>query len=144
MCEKCWCKSFHVLKLGKMQMNSGYEVVFILSSPLYKNLLKNGRYSPYQEERLHRLDTWPLAVIDQMGHGHVRHLTPAVTDLSCMEAKGHPRWLKDLKDIPYNQACQFFTQLRPSLLSFQNPDRVVHLFLLLSGYSPLQFPQLMP
>jgi hypothetical protein len=74
-----------------MQMRSGYEVVFILSSPLYKNLLKNGRYSPYQGGESTQTRHLTLAVIDQMGHGHVRHLTPAVTDTFCMEAKGHPR-----------------------------------------------------
>jgi hypothetical protein len=75
-----------------MQMNSGYEVVFILSSPLYKNLLKNGRYSPYQGGESTQTRHLTLGVmIDQMGHRHVRHLTPAVTDTSCMEATGHPR-----------------------------------------------------
>jgi hypothetical protein len=71
-----------------MQMNSGYEVVFILSSPQYKNLLKNGRYSPYQRGESTQTRHLTLAVIDQMGHGHVRHLTPDVTDTFCMEAIG--------------------------------------------------------
>ncbi len=51
-----------------MQMSSGYEVVFILSSPLYKNLLKNGRYSPYQGGESTQTRHLTLAVmIDQMG-----------------------------------------------------------------------------
>jgi hypothetical protein len=75
-----------------MQMNSGYEVVFILSSPLYKNLLKNGRYSPYQGGESTQTRHVTLAVmIDQMGHGHVLHLTPAETDTFCMEAMDNPR-----------------------------------------------------
>jgi hypothetical protein len=47
-----------------MQMSSGYEVVFILSSPLYKNLLKNGRYSPYQGGESTQTRHVTLAVID--------------------------------------------------------------------------------
>jgi hypothetical protein len=68
-----------------MQMNSGYEVVFILSSPLYKNLLKNGRYSPYQGGESTQTRHMTLAMIGQMGHRLVRHLTPDVIDTFCME-----------------------------------------------------------